>query len=246
MESEQQKSAQDAGEPLEDRATMDNYWRDEDAYGLPRANFASSGLVIMLGVVLLGLLPATYFIWARPRMERSYSAQLQAAPTTNHGRLDKWFEVGAAMIHHRIAKIGRFSEAHPWIVTHAVRGADGQITAFGVDASLLTPELSWKDEMTIVVELPAPRVLGPIVLRGKRASSVKVYGEGEPVADPTLQLRDLTFWFLEDLPNALVSDIQGASLELRIGGVVVVPRIASEASATEGDEAAQPTGADGR
>lgn len=221
-------------------------WRDEDADDLPRAG---SGLIVLGVIVLLGLLPSSYYILVRPRMEAARDAELAAAPTTAAGRIEAWFAFGEAMIHHRIAKVGRFSETYPWLVAYAERepgGGDGESTtvAYGLDAAQLSPGFSTLDGLTVVVDLPAPERLGPIELRGERGRFVPVLEPGDAPVDAVRRTRDLVLWFLEDLPSALAEDIPGASLELRIGGEVVVPRLAApsgEAAGATGPAAPEPS-----
>jgi len=234
----------------------DDLWRDEDAESLPRAGFRGSGLVLLLLIVLIGGLPSVYYRIVRPQLEANYRAEVEAAPTTASGRLERWFEFGAAMIHHRIARVGRFSEEQPWIVTHAVRaeGDGGPVEAYGVDASRLTPAFSSLDGLTVVIDLPAPGPLGPLELVGERGRYVPVHAPEEQPADPVRRLRELTLWFLEGIPAALAEDIEGASLELRIGGQVVVPRRAAStvppgedpAEAPQAAVPVQPAPSDGR
>ena len=226
-------------------------WRDEDAYGLPRANFPGSGLVVLAGVILLGLIPSAYYMWARPRMEKSYAQELVEAPTTAHGRLEKWFEFGSAMIHHRLTKVGRFSDDYPWVVTHAVRREGDLAQAFGLDVSALGADISRLEGMTVIVELPAPTSLGPLPMRGERARYVPLFDTEEEVPDPVRRLGELALWFLEDLPQALGEDIEGASLELLIGGQVVIPRVAaadmnSPRAELSSPKSIQPSAPDGR
>ena len=214
-------------------------WRDEDADSLPRATTPASGLLALVGIVLIGLLPATYYMFARPLMHAQRDAEVAAANESTEARIAEWFSFGQAMIHHRITRWGRFSEQHPWVVTHAVEEGGARI-AYGVDAEALTPELSRVDGLTVVVDVPAATRLGPIELVGERARSVPIVETPPDEAELRDRLATLLLWFLEGLPAALEEDIEGASIELRIGGAVVVPRLADRPVAQPPGAAADP------
>ncbi len=182
--------------------------------GLARVN----GLLVLCGIVLLGLgSGAAYYQYRRPKMAAERERWLAQAPSTPRGRLELWYRYGAPQIHHRLTQVARFSTAMPWLVTHAVASAEeGEPEIWGIDCTALTPELARLEGMTVVVELPRPRLLGRGRLAGDEARHVPVYAATQAVPDPSGRLKELALFFLEGLPRALERDIPGACLEIRV------------------------------
>jgi hypothetical protein len=104
----------------------------------------------------------------------------------------------------------------PWLVTHAVARADGVSELHGVACGDLAQDLARVEGLRVVVELPAPRVLGTARLEGEGASRVPVYARGVAL-DPVARLEQLALFLLEGLPAALERDVPGARLEIRVG-----------------------------
>lgn len=189
-----------------------------------------SGLWMLGLLVLLGFMPAIYYFYKRPRLEREREAALAAAPSTLAARLEQWKLFGDPMIHRRLAVVGRFSAEKPWLVTHAVPAGAGVFNTvpaeagtfdfFGVPADLLPHEITRREGPTIVLELPAPRWLGRGKLDGDSAAYVPIVdagveaGEAQNRADE--RLISLALFLLEDLPARLEKDIAGARLEVRV------------------------------
>ena len=76
--------------------------------------------------------------------------------------------------------------------------------------------MSHLEDMTVVVELPTPRLLGHASLGDDQFNYIPLYAEGVAVPDPVARLRDLALYLLAGIPDALGKDIEGASLEIRI------------------------------
>jgi hypothetical protein len=179
-----------------------------------------SGLLMLGLLVLLGFLPAAYYFYKRPRLERERAAALAAAPNTLSARLEQWKRFGDPMIHRRLAVVGRFSADKPWLVTHVIRAEGGGFDFFGVPADLLPNEITRLEGSTIVLELPAPRWLGRGTMQGDSGAYV-------PIVEASLdaqaaqrsaeeRLVSLALFLLEDLPARLERDIAGARLEVRV------------------------------
>ena len=180
----------------------------------------ANGLAVLVLLVVVGIgSGAAYFHYKEPRLESELQAQLAAAPKTAQGRLEAWHRAAAPNIHHRLTKFARFSDEMPWIVTHArysgVVGGDEEPEIWGIDCTELPRELARLEDMTVIVELPAPRLLGRRPLAGDQASFVPKLGAGESI-DAHGRLADLATYFLEGIPGALAEDIEGARLEVRI------------------------------
>ena len=126
----------------------------------------SSGPLLLGVLVVLGYLPALYYHFERPRLERERDRLVASAPTTTEGRLEQWRRYGDPMIHRRLAEVGRYSAEKPWLVTHAVRLAGKEVEFHGVRADLLPRAITRQEGATIVIELPAPVALGRGVLEG--------------------------------------------------------------------------------
>ncbi len=178
----------------------------------------ASGLLVLGSIVLLGLgSGAAYFQYKAPRLKAEFDAEIAALPTSPAGRLEAWHVFGAAQIHHRLSTFARFSSDLPWLVTHALDRRDGgEPELFGIDCSTLPLTLSHLEGMQVIVELPEPRSLGRVPLRGDQASFVPIYEAGQEVPDPDRRLRFLAIYFLDKLPEALAKEVEGASLEIRI------------------------------
>lgn len=162
---------------------------------------------------------ALYYSYKEPRVRAQIQRELDAAPTTEEGRLDHWILFGAAQVHHRLSVVARISEDQPWLVTHAVTpDGDGPPEVYGIDVSDLPRDLVQREGMAAVLSLPAPTLLGRAELQGDNARHVPRYASGTEVPDPVARLEDLVDWFLKDLAKALKGDIETASLTARIAG----------------------------
>jgi len=177
-----------------------------------------NGLAVLAGIVLLGLgAGAGYYHYKSPKLAAELEHTLAGAPSTPRGKLELWHRYGAPNIHHRLTDVARFSAEMPWLITHAVAspaGADPEL--WGIDCTALSRELSHLEGLTVVVELPRPRLLGRGKLVGDQADCVPVYGSAALVPDARARLEDLARFFLEDMPRALAQDIEGATLEIRV------------------------------
>ncbi len=203
--------------------------------GEPRWN----GLLVLGFVVFLGLgSGAFYYHYKQPRIAAELEAELASAPTTDEGRVQQWERSMAPNIHHRIAKIARFSHEVPWLVTHAVRAADGTLVFWGLDPATLTQDLSHPEGMAVVIDLPAPVPLGPGTLDAESARFILVVDAELPAESAALRLAEHVVWVLERLPQALARDIEGAFLEVRVAGV--------ELRAPQAANAPQPAASSGR
>ena len=175
------------------------------------------GLVVLIGIVLVGLgSGAAYFHYKQPKLAAELQARVDAIPRTPAGRLAAWHEFGGPQIHHRLSKFARFTPELPWLVTHAVRDpAGGDPELWGIDCDALPRELSHLEDLTVVIELPAPRALGRRPLEGDMVRHVPLVAEGAGF-DASERLRELGLFLLEGLPAALEKEIPGASIQLRI------------------------------
>jgi hypothetical protein len=173
---------------------------------------------VLGAIVVLGIgSGAAYFQYEAPRAAAAVDREVAAVPTSPEARLALWHEYGAPQFHHRLSTFARFSPESPWLVTHAVRAADGgDPELWGIDCSRIPESFSRVEGMTVVLELPEPRCLGRAPLRGDQASVVPLYDAGAALPDARERLRDLALHFLDRLPAAMAKGVPGASLEIRI------------------------------
>ena len=173
---------------------------------------------MLAGIVVVGLITgAGFYRFQRGRMDASLAAELAKAPETPAERAALWLRYGGPQIHHRLAVVGRFSSERPWLVTHAVARPDGDPELWGIDCTALTPELAHLEGLTVVVELPAPRVLVRAPLEAEQGQRVPLYAP-ETSPDAAQRLSELALYLLEGIPKALERDVPGASLTIRVGG----------------------------
>ena len=175
------------------------------------------GIWVMLAIVAMGLLPAAYMAWHKANPVEPRTPEEIAALSTVEGRLEIWHDFGGPMIHNRIARFARASAEHPWIITHQIELNDGDPPeVWGIDASALPLELSRVEGRVVVVELPAPTLLGRAKVPAPDERKLPTYTDRKEVPDPAQRLESLAIWFLEKLPAALEKDIEGARLEVRV------------------------------
>ncbi|HED65237.1 MAG TPA: hypothetical protein ENJ09_06730 [Planctomycetes bacterium] len=122
----------------------------------------------------------------------------------------------APNIHHRLSIFGRFSEEHPWLITHAVGGAAGEVQVWGIDCTELPRGLTHIEGSTVVVEVPPPHPLGRMELDSHQRVYIPVYASEAEAPDPAERLRSLAMHLLDRMPDALSRDIPGASIEIRV------------------------------
>lgn len=177
-----------------------------------------NGLVLLVGIVVLGLgSGAAYFHYKQPKLAAELQAQIDAAPKTPRGQLERWLLIGGPQIHHRLSRFALFDPPEkPWLITHAVDDGDGPSELWGIDCSELPRELAHLEDLAVVIELPAPRLLGRGELADDHFEYIPVYADGEAVPDPSERLRGLALYLLAGIPAALGKDIEGATLEIRV------------------------------
>lgn len=175
-----------------------------------------SGLGLLLAIVVVGLASgAGFYRWKRTEMDAQLAADIAGSPSQPAERLALWLRFGGPQVHHRLAVVGRFTAELPWLVTHAVARADGPPELWGVACASLPQDLARVEGMQVVVELPAPRLLGRATLEGERAQRVPLYAP-EAVPAGGARLVELALALLEGMPEALARDIPGASLVVRV------------------------------
>lgn len=177
-----------------------------------------NGLLVMLAIVATGLgAGAGFYRWAQPRAHAQFLERVAAAPETAEGRLDLWLQWAAPSIHQRIVT-ARVSHQQPWLVTHVVEapvpGEPPEV--WGIEVADVRPEATVREDLRIVVRLPAPRRLARTVLVGSNARGVPRWPADAPPPDAAAQLSDKVAWLLREPARALAKDVEGASLEVRV------------------------------
>lgn len=176
-----------------------------------------NGLAVLVGIVLVGLATgAGFYRYQRGKMDARLAAELAEAPETPAERAALWLRFGGPQIHHRLAVVGRFAPAQPWLVTHAVARAEGEPELWGIDCASLPRELAHLEGLTVVVALPAPRLLARASLDGEQVQRVPLFAP-EASPDAAQRLSELALYLLEGIPGALERDVPGAKLVIRVG-----------------------------
>lgn len=193
---------------------------------LPVRSPRARGLVALAALVVLGVgVTAGYLQWKAPDLlarREAIAREVAASPSSPEGRLATWVLFGGdPQIHNRLQQM-RFSEARPWLVTHAVgsAAAGGEVVFHGIDLAAMPKELVRQEGLALHLALPAPRELGRGPLEGEHASFVPVYASAELAPDATgaiARARDLVAYALGGLEKALGRDVPGATLEVEIG-----------------------------
>jgi hypothetical protein len=177
----------------------------------------ASGLAVLVGIVVVGLITgAGFYRFQRGRMDARLAAELAQAPKTSEERAALWLRYAGPQIHHRLAVVGRFAPDKPWLVTHAVAREGGEPELWGIDCQALTKDLAHLEGLSVVVDLPAPRVLAHSSLEGAQVQRVPLYAP-EVGPDAAQRLKELALYLLEGIPAALERDVPGAKLEIRVG-----------------------------
>ena len=191
---------------------------------LPARSPRARGLVTLSALVLLGVgVTAGYLQWRAPDLlarREAIAREVAASPSSPEGRLATWVLFGGdPQIHNRLQQM-RFSEARPWLVTHAVGApadAAPEVVFHGIDLASMPKELVRQDGLVLHLVLPAPRELGRGPLAGEHAPFVPVFARAELAPDATARARELVAWALGGLEKALGRDVPGATLVIEIG-----------------------------
>jgi len=91
----------------------------------------------------------------------------------------------------------------------------GEPELWGIDCESLPQDLAHLEGLTVVVELPAPRMLARASLTGDQGQRVPLYAP-EVQPDAAERLEELALYLLEGLPHALERDVPGAKLVIRV------------------------------
>ena len=183
-----------------------------------REGLRVNGLVVLVGIVVVGLVTgAGFYRMKRSEANAQVAADLAQAPKTPEERLALWLRLSGPQLHHRLAVVGRFSTAMPWLVTHAVAVEGGPPEVWGVDCATIPKDFAHIEGMTIVVELPVPRLLAHAPIDGDGQDRVPLFAP-EAVPDARARLTALALHLLEGIPAALERDVEGAHLEIRVAG----------------------------
>lgn len=185
-----------------------------------RGSSKVSGLQVLVVIVVAGMgIPALFKLKAFD-LERDRDELIENAPTTGEGRLRLWF----MQVHPRVVegiRASRFSAAQPWLVSHVVSPATAQDKpeVWGVDLTEIKREWIWLEGLTVHVDLPAPKLLGRMLLVGDNAAGVQIFPSGTVNDGKQLTKRRLEF-VLRKLIEALPQDIEGAHYLIKVGASV--------------------------
>jgi hypothetical protein len=178
------------------------------------------GLLSLLGLVAIGMGSSVVFWrWQAGKQIEAAHAVRASLPPEGEARLETWLEHARPLVHTRLLQL-RLDHQRPWLVTHVVETTPDPATheIWGVDLTGVGPEVTRREGMRILVELPAARHLGTGPLVGDKSVNVPRYRPGSAIEDPDRRAEYVAGWFLSPLAEALAGDIEGASLEVRVGG----------------------------
>ncbi len=177
-----------------------------------------NGLVLLLILVAVGMgSTSLYYHWKAPGLiERAKHAK-ENLPVDPGQRLDVWLEYCAPLICQRLEQL-RFSAQQPWLVTHqaAVDDAGEVCQVWGVNLAQLSPSMVTREDLTVVVLLGPPALLGTGSLVGDRALQVPKLSAGTAAPDVAPRARMIVEWALSRMIDKLPKDIPGARIEVRL------------------------------
>jgi hypothetical protein len=178
-----------------------------------------NGIVLLVLLVIVGMgMGSVVYHWKAPGIIAEMKAARASVPAGGEARLAKWLEFGRGLIHNRLTQL-RMSAGQPWLVTHVVETSEdrSEDEIWGVDLAGLTPDATTAEGMTVVVALPAVRLVGHGPISGDKSLNVPHYGPGDEVPDPNARAAFVVEWSLERLTAALEKDIEGSSLKVVVG-----------------------------
>lgn len=179
-----------------------------------------NGFLVLVGLVVAGMgASSVFWHWQAPKhVEAARRARDRVDGLSPEERLDVWLGYGQGIVHSRLLQL-RLDWRRPWLVTHVVEPGPDPSTheIWGVDLTDLRPEVTHRHGMVVAVELPAARHLGPGPLTGDKSVNVPRYRDGTPPGDPDERAAQVVEWALEGVSAALEKDIEGATLEARVG-----------------------------
>lgn len=189
-----------------------------------------NGLFVLLVLVAVGMgATSVLFKWrSRGLYERMMQTRADT-PGSGEPRLEAWLQYGGAINHRGLVSL-RFSPREPWLVTHTV-GPDrdrGEVEIWGVDLAGLDDRTTTREGMTVVLTLPAPRLLargefGAERKRNDKARNVPHFAARELAPDPRERASFMIRWALQRVIENLERDVAGASFEVRFEDVLAAP-----------------------
>lgn len=168
--------------------------------------------------MLLGFSMVVLYRYMEPRLEAKLQEQLDSAPKTPEGRVEKWLIFGHPQIDTCIELL-RMSEEQPWIVSHVIAQDSGPPRVFGLDLEKLEDPYLRRVGTRIEIWLPEPGELGRTKLIGRNAGEVPVYEEGQEYPILQERIRDMIEWRLHTVVERLQSDIPEVEVRLEFGPV---------------------------
>jgi hypothetical protein len=176
----------------------------------------ANGVAVLAGLVVLGLgITAGYFHFMAPKLFERMKRERAGLPEGGPGRLERWLEFGEPLICEGLVQL-RLSPRQPWIATHTVgtaRNAPDQ-EVWGVDLSGVGPDWVTREDMRVVVTLPAPELCGRGPIGGDKALNVPNVAPGVAY-DAQARAREIVEFAFGGLIRALQRDIEGARFEIR-------------------------------
>ena len=193
--------------------------RDLGQNGALASGLRINGIVLVVLLVGGGMgMGSVVYHWKAPGIVAEMKKARASVPAEGEARLAVWLEFGRGLIHNRLIQL-RLSAERPWLVTHVVEVSEDRAEdeVWGVDLTDLSPDVTEADGMTVVVTLPAARLMGRGPISGDKARNVARYRPGAAMPDPNERAAFVVEWALERLTGALEKDIEGASLEVAVG-----------------------------
>ena len=164
--------------------------------------------------------------YMQPRLAADLQAQIESAPKTPEGRVEKWLIFGHPQID-KCVRLLRMSEDQDWIVSHLVAQADGPPAIYGLDIAKIEEDYLVRVGTRIEIWLPKPGLLGRAELIGRNADRVPIFKESDRKPDIEDRLRDMLEWRMRDVFEHLEADIPEVEIAFLFGPV---PRSAEPSS----------------
>jgi hypothetical protein len=180
-----------------------------------------NGLVLLLLLVSAGMgITSVYYHWKAPAIVAQRRAELAAMSKEPEPMLEMWLQWGAPGIHYRLQQM-RISASTPWLATHAQASTSGDQPPllWGIDLTDLSPAWVRREGLNVIVDLPAPRLLGRAWIGPDKEPGVIKVAPQTPAPSPeacATRVREICEFALERLVKALPEDIPGASVEVRV------------------------------
>jgi hypothetical protein len=177
-----------------------------------------NGLVFVILLVVLGLgASVALYRWKAGEVGEQIRADRATLPQDPAARLQRWLDDYGQQIIERALEQVRYSPDQHWILSHtlgAERNAASQ-EIWGVDLDTVARPVARREELSVVVLLPAARKLGLGAITGDKALNVPHFALADGSFDADARVRGIVEWMLAKVARSLGRDVAGATLVVR-------------------------------